>query len=230
MTGSGVDLRDVVTVNGKETPTVWIVSDQKHDQIAYVYQGPMARMEEFEPRTEAAMESDWVHIMTGRPDYYLKVMALCAKAGKQIGFDPAQEIHHVWDARRFKRAISKATAFFCNESELQAALKYLGLKRPEQLLEHVEIVVNTLGSRGSRILTREDTLTVPAVKPKKVVDTTGAGDAFRAGIYAGRFRGYDLRKSAIVGAAAASYVIEARGSLTNVPTWSQVEARARPLF
>ncbi len=230
MSDVGVDLRDLVTVDGNETPTVWIVSDSKHDQIAYVYQGPMGRMEEFEPRTEAAMESDWVHIMTGRPDYYLNVMEACSKAGKLIGFDPAQEIHHVWDARRFKKAISKATAFFCNENEMRTALRYLKLDRPEQLLGQVEMVVNTLGSRGSRIITREDTMDMPAVKPEKVVDTTGAGDAFRAGLYAGRFRGYDLRKSAIVGAAAASYVIEARGSLTNVPTWSQVEARAKPLF
>ncbi|MDD1769759.1 MAG: carbohydrate kinase family protein [Methanomassiliicoccales archaeon] len=226
----GVDLRDLVVVPDEETPTVWIVSDQEHNQIAYVYQGPMGDMERFAPRTEAALESDWVHIMTGRPDYYLKVMDVCAKAGRRIGFDPAQEIHHVWDARRFKRAVSRATVFFCNENELRTALKYLKLDRPEQLLDHVEVLVNTLGSRGSRILTREESLTVPAVKPMKVVDTTGAGDAFRAGFYAGRFRGHDLRKSAIAGAAAASFVIEARGSLTNVPTWSQVEARAKPFF
>ena len=44
MTKVGVDLRDLVVVEGQETPTVWIVSDSKHDQIAYVYQGPMGEM------------------------------------------------------------------------------------------------------------------------------------------------------------------------------------------
>jgi ribokinase len=230
MEQKGLDLRDLVEVEEQETPTVWIVSDQEHNQIAYVYQGPMGVMERFPPRTEAALESEWVHIMTGRPDYYLKVMDDCTRAGRKICFDPAQEIHHVWDPERFRKAISRAKMFFCNENELRTALRYLRMQKVEQLLEHVEVVVNTLGSRGSRICTREGMVEVPAVAPKQVVDTTGAGDAFRAGFYAGRFRGFDLRKSAAAGAVTASFIIESRGSLTNIPTWSSIEERARGLF
>ncbi len=230
MKDRGVDLGDLIRVEGVETPTVWIVSDEEHNQIAYVYQGPMGAMDSFEPRLEKALSSQWVHVMTGRPDYYLRVMEACAQAGKQVSFDPAQEIHHVWDAKRFERAIDHSKMFFCNENELRTAMRYVGANRPEDLLEHVEVLMNTVGARGSVLYTSKGKIEVPAVPTSRVVDTTGAGDAFRAGVYAGLFRNLALEKCAVVGAAAASFVIETRGSLTSIPSWEQVEERARPFL
>lgn len=222
MTQKGVDLQDLAEVDGYETPTVWIVSDSSHDQIAYVYQGPMGHMDRFELRMEKASEADHVHIMTGRPEYYLRLMRECVRMGKTISFDPAQEIHHIWTEGTFREAIGMCDAFFCNENELSTAMRYLGAKRPEDLLDHVDVLINTIGSRGSRIFTADGAVEIPAVKPAKVVDTTGAGDAFRAGYFAGIYRKYSILDSARIGASAASFVIEAKGSLTNVPDWAAV--------
>ncbi len=229
MAGKGVDLRDLVEVEGYETSTVWIVSDSHHNQIAYVYQGPMRHMEEFELRMNAATEAKFIHIMTGRPEYYLRLMKECVKLGKSISFDPAQEIHHIWAEDTFRQAMGMCDTFFCNENELRTAMKYLEAKRPEDLLEHVDVLFNTLGSKGSRIYTSEGEVEIPAVTPAKIVDTTGAGDAFRAGYFAGLYRQYSIADSARFGAAAASFVIEARGSLTNIPEWSQVLERVRSM-
>ncbi|HEY3421101.1 MAG TPA: carbohydrate kinase family protein [Methanomassiliicoccales archaeon] len=230
MIAKGVDLRDLVEVDGYETPTVWIVSDRAHDQIAYVYQGPMRRMEEFELRMNAANEAQFIHIMTGRPEYYLRLMKECVRLGKNISFDPAQEIHHIWTEEAFRQAIGMCDMFFCNENELKTAMRYLEAKRPEDLLDHVDVLFNTIGSKGSRIYTEEGELEIPAVKPTKVIDTTGAGDAFRAGYFAGLYRNYSIKDSARFGAAAASFVIEASGSLTNIPEWPEVLERARSVL
>jgi len=119
-----------------------------------------------------------------------------------------------------------ADAFLGNENELRTALKYMGKSRPEELLEHVDLLINTIGSKGSVIYTREGRIDVPAVKPRRILDTTGAGDAFRAGFFSGLYRGAGLRESAIIGAAVSSFVIEEKGSLTNMPSWAQVEERA----
>jgi sugar/nucleoside kinase (ribokinase family) len=227
MKEKGVDLRDLVEVDGLDTPTVWIVSDPSHDQIAYVYQGPMRRMGEFDLRMQAASEAEFVHIMTGRPEYYLRLMKECVRMGKTISFDPAQEIHHVWSEETFRQAIGMCHSFFCNENELRTAMRYLDAKRPEDLLDHVDILFNTIGSRGSRIYTADGEVEIPAVRPAKVVDTTGAGDAFRAGYFAGIYRKYSVTDSARMGASAASFVIESKGSLTNVPDWTAVLERAR---
>jgi sugar/nucleoside kinase (ribokinase family) len=225
----GVDLRDLVTVDDQETATVWIISDQEHNQIAYVYQGPMAKMETMPLRLDAARDSETVHIMTGRPPYYLNVMRECGHLGKRIGFDPAQEIHNVWNAVMFKEALSMSEMFFANENELRTALRYSEKKRAEDMLDLVPIVVNTLGAKGSIIHTRNGSIEIPAAKSGKIVDTTGAGDAFRAGFYAGLYRRRELRECAKLGAATASFVIEERGPLTNIPTWEGVEERANDI-
>jgi sugar/nucleoside kinase (ribokinase family) len=226
MESKGVDLRDLVIVNDQETATVWIISDGEHNQIAYVYQGPMAKMESMPLRMGAARDSQGVHIMTGRPPYYLEVMGECAKLGKKVGFDPAQEIHNVWNAITFKKALSMTEMFFANENELRTALRYADCRRAEDLLELVPIVVNTLGAKGSAIYTRSGTIEIPAARARTIADTTGAGDAFRAGFYAGLYRKMELRECAKLGAATASFVIEELGSLTNIPSWEEVEERA----
>jgi sugar/nucleoside kinase (ribokinase family) len=230
MEDKGVNLDELISVDGYETSTVWIVSDSAHNQIAYVYQGPMKDMGKFEPRMNAAREAEYVHICTGRPDYYLRIMEECKSLGKHISFDPAQEIHHIWDEKKFKKAFPLCDTFFANESELQIAMGYLGATNPEHLLKTVEFLVNTRGAKGSVIYCSSGVFKIPAVTPARTVDTTGAGDAFRAGFYAGRFRGYSVEECAVLGGSTASYIVESMGSMTNIPTWDQVLERAEHVF
>lgn len=164
---------------------------------------------------------------TGRPKYALEVCKLAKEEGKRVGFDPAQEIHYVYDADSFSRVIHKADMFFCNQSELAVALKYLRLKGKEDLLDIVDMVILTLGKRGSEIVRRDGaTIEIRPCRPKKVVDTTGAGDAYRAGFYAGLFRGMDLSDCGKAASSAASFAVESYGGQTNLPSWQEVEKRA----
>jgi len=94
----------------------------------------------------------------------------------------------------------------------------------------VSTIINTRGGDGSLVFTAKGTWAVPAVRPTRVVDPTGAGDAFRAGFYAGQYHGHGLLESVAYGSATASFVLEARGSLTNIPTWEMVEDRAEPVL
>jgi sugar/nucleoside kinase (ribokinase family) len=230
MEGRGVDLRDTVPVNGYETSTVLIVSDSAHNQIAYVYQGPMRDMGSFELRMDVARRSKVIHVSTGRPEYYLRLMKECRALGKEIVFDPAQEIHLIWSEEAFRKAAPLCDMLFCNENELRTAMRYLGAERPEEMLSHIPVLVTTQGAKGSIVYTAEGSWRIPAAKPKRMVDPTGAGDAFRAGFYAGKFRGGNILKWAAYGSATASFVLEEKGSLTNIPTWDEVEERAGPIL
>ncbi|MDH7509036.1 MAG: carbohydrate kinase family protein [Methanomassiliicoccales archaeon] len=225
MIDRGVDLRDLVKVEDDETPLVWIVSNSSHDQVAYVYQGAMRRMDAFEVRIGAARESKFVHICTGRPGYYLKVIKACREMNKFISFDPSQEIHHIWSEKDFCEAISQCDAFFANDSEMRTAMRYMHVQTPEELSTRLKFLVNTKGKEGCDIYEGKNRISVPAFNSKKIVDTTGAGDAFRAGFYAALYRGMTLRECAAAGSATASFIIESQGSLTNIPDWKDVEKR-----
>lgn len=232
MESRGVILDELVEVEGKETPTVWIATDEREDQVAYVFQGAMADMGAYPIRVKGAREALAVHLMTGSPDYYLKLLAQPYLLRKRRGLDPAQEIHHVWDAGRFRKALEFTDMLFCNRNELATALRYAGKEGPEELLgsyRGMQVIVNTLGGQGARIYTKNEVLDVPAAQVK-VVDPTGAGDAFRAGFYAGLYHGKGWMECGALGCAAASFVVGSPGSLTSIPDWGMVEERARSLL
>jgi sugar/nucleoside kinase (ribokinase family) len=223
---AGVDLEDLVTVDGYATPRAWIFTAPDGQQVTVIDQGPMRAMGGFETRGHAVEASDLVHIGTGQPAYYERIASLARDRGRRVAFDPAQEIHYVYNARTFRRLLRMAHIFFANEPEMARGLKLAGLQNPGDLLSTVEIVVLTRGTRGSLILGEEGEIKVPCIRAK-TVDATGAGDAYRAGFYAGLHLGKELRMCGLMGAAVASFAVEARGPQTNLPTWEQAWARVQ---
>jgi ribokinase len=221
-----IDLTDLKKIKGMRTPAVIMISDRAHNQIGFVDQGAILAQDKLALQTHAIKGSKVIHVGTGRPKYSLQVCKRAAKEGKTVAFDPAQEIHYVYDAKSFSAVIAEADIFFCNESELSVAQKYLGLRHKEDLLDVVDTVITTMGKRGSVIMTRNEAIEVPPCRAKKVVDTTGAGDAYRAGFYAGQMRGLSIEDSGIAASAAASFAVESFGGQTNLPTWKEVCQRA----
>ncbi|MCK4717075.1 MAG: carbohydrate kinase family protein [Thermoplasmata archaeon] len=221
----GVDLTDLRKVEGYLTPMCWILSDPEHNQIAVINQGPMRDADDFPITKHSIVHGDVVHICTGRPGYHMRVMAEARRLGKKIGFDPAQEIHYVYDPKTFTEMLSLSTFFFCNESELSRALEYTGKREAEELLSYVPTLIVTRGKNGSSIYTAGEKLDIPIVPPDKVVDTTGAGDAYRGGFYAAMSRSMDLHQCGLHGAASSSFAVEAVGPQTRLATWKELRER-----
>jgi len=73
-------------------------------------------------------------------------------------------------------------------------------------------VVVTLGERGSKILTPDREISIPAAEPRTVEDPTGAGDAYRGGLISGLVRGRDLELCAWLGSVCASFAVESYGT------------------
>jgi len=223
----GVDTNDLRTIARANTPTAWVFSDPKGNQMAVVDQGPMKDAGRLPLLRHSVQDVDLVHLGTGRPEYYLRIAKLASALRKIIAFDPSQEIHYVYTSRLFRELLRRSTYFFGNEAEIVRARRLARVTSTEGLLRAAEVVVVTLGSRGSVIYSRDGRIRIPRVRPRKVVDVTGAGDAYRAGFYAGLSRGLDLRRCGILASAVASFVVEKKGTQSNLPTWSQVLGRAR---
>lgn len=223
---SGVDTTDVVKVRGKKTPFIIMVSDKEHNQIGFVDQGAVLEQDRLPVRTHTVLSSRFVHIGTGRPSYSLKVAKLARKKKKTVGFDPAQELSYVYAPETFKAVLEHCDIFFANSAEVELAKTYLRLKEDAELLSYVKMIVNTRGGEGSRILTEDDDILVGTIQPDKIVDTTGAGDGFRAGFYAGLSRSLSIEECAWVGSATASFVVEGMGAQSTLPTWDMVQRRA----
>ncbi len=222
----GVDVTDVVKVKGSRTPFIIMVSDRDHNQIGFVDQGAMREQDRLPLRTHTVDSSRFVHVGTGRPSYALKVAKRGRGKKKTVAFDPAQELHYVYGPETFKAVLEQSDIFFCNSAELEKAKSYLNLKEDVELLSYARMVVNTRGGEGSRIMTEDDEVLVGTIQPDKVVDTTGAGDGFRAGFYAALSRSLAIEECAWVGAATASFVVEGMGAQSSLPSWEMVQRRA----
>ena len=222
----GVDLTDLRLVRGAATPTAWIFSDRKGNQMAVIDQGPMKAFR-LPMLRHSVKEAKLVHLGTGRPQYYARIATLAAELDRTIAFDPSQEIHYVYNPRLFRTLLGRTTYFFGNAAEIAQARRFVHVASTEGLLRFASVVIATLGSKGSVVYTREGKIRIPRVRPNRVADVTGAGDAYRAGFYAGLSREFDLRRCGILGSSVASFVIEAEGTQTHLPTWTQAVRRAR---
>jgi adenosine kinase len=89
-----------------------------------------------------------------------------------------------------KAFIAKATWVTVNDYESQLMQERTGWTL-EQISQQVEALIVTRGGEGSHIYTRSGRLEIPAAKPAAVVDPTGCGDAYRAGLLYGLTRKMD---------------------------------------
>jgi adenosine kinase len=100
----------------------------------------------------------------------------------------------------------------------------------EDVLDLTEVVIITKGKHGSIIKSKEKVLDIPIAEPRRVVDPTGAGDAYRAGIIKGYVHGCSLDTMGKMGSLAATYAIEEYGTQSHHYTWEEFVARYRESF
>ena len=224
----GVDVTDLRAIRGASTPSAWVFTAPGGKQTTVIDQGPMWDAHTRRLPTHTVHTAQVVHLATGRPRYHLRVARLAAKLGKTIALDPSQEITYAYTRESFLPLLRLARLFFGNETETRIALKFARLRQPKDLLRYVEQVIMTRGRKGSVVITREDGAhRIPRVPPRRIADVTGAGDAYRAGYYAGMSRGYEPRRCALLGSAVASFILERPGTQSAIPTWEDAVARAR---
>lgn len=93
----------------------------------------------------------------------------------------------------------------------------------------VKVVLVTLGDKGVVLSFEETIYEVPACKPQKLIDPTGAGDAFIGGFLNEYVNDENIQRCAFVGVATASFVVEGIGP-TSMWDKVQVYQRARELY
>lgn len=96
-----------------------------------------------------------------------------------------------------------------------------------QLVGHVEIGAVTRGAEGSVIVTADEIVEIPAQPVEKVVDTTGAGDLYAAGVLYGITRGYELATAGKIGSVCAAEIISHYGARPTIPLSDLVKGALR---
>jgi nucleoside kinase len=202
----GVDLSHLAVAPGASTPTCFIFTDLLDRQCFAIDGGPMTAMAQAPPGpglVQGLAPGGWLHVSTGDPLAYAPVVAAAREAGLHVALDPGQEMSFRYDGRSLAGLLAWCDLLFLNESELRVACDFLGHSSPEDLLAHVPTVVVTRGDKGASLYRREGrTVHAPAFAVDRLVDPTGAGDAFRSGWYAALQQGHPVEEALRWGQAA----------------------------
>ena len=223
----GVDLKHLTVVPGAPTPVCWIFTDASERQVAFINQGAALEGARRPVNRRAVASAKVVHFATGPPAYTLRAASLASSLGRRVAFDPGQELGYVWTPALLRRMLRLSDTLFLNDGERQTALRYMRLRKERDLLNHVDGLVLTHGRRGSEFLSGRERLLQKAVPASRVVNTTGAGDAFRGGLYAALWRGLGPAEQLLWGAAAASFAVETAGGPDGAPTVAALRSRIK---
>ncbi|MFA6427311.1 MAG: carbohydrate kinase family protein [Candidatus Magasanikbacteria bacterium] len=199
-----------------------ITTDKDDNQIIAFYNGAL----------EEAVE---LHISDVKEDIQLALVAPTKKEAmiqhaKELYdakipfiFDPSHQLT-AFNPRELSMIIGQAKMYIGNDYEMKLTQEMTGWD-PHELLNHVEIVITTLGEKGSIITTKEKVFEIAPCPATSVEDPTGAGDAYRAGFITGYVRGFDLKTCGQMASVAAVYAVEQYGTVNHTFTTKEFEKK-----
>ena len=145
-----------------------------------------------------------------------------ARAGIPFVFDPGQGLP-LFDGPELLAMIERASYLTVNDYEAKLLSERTGLSLAA-LAERVEALVVTLGAEGSVIHAGGATHTIAPVKAAAVVDPTGCGDAYRAGLLYGIAHEWDWPRTGRLAAVLGSLKIASRGGQNHAVNRENVAA------
>ena len=219
---AGVDTSLVVQVPGKFTASFFCNTDQANNQIASFYTGGMANAAELSFRT--VKDCGLAIIAPNDPAAMVQYADECRTLRIPYIFDPGQQCTRM-TGDELTEGVVGATAVICNDYEFELLRQKTGMDEAA-ILKHAQVLVVTKGEHGSSVYTREGARTdVPAVTPRRIVDPTGVGDAYRGGLLKGMAVGAPYDVCARLGSVAATYALEHLGGQSHAYTWDEFKAR-----
>jgi adenosine kinase len=151
-----------------------------------------------------------------------------AAAGIPFVFDPGQGLP-MFSGADLLSMMQGARALAVNDYEASVVEEKTGRKVGE-LARNLGAVVVTRGAEGSRIFADGRTIDVAAAKPDAVVDPTGCGDAYRAGLLYGMARQWSWEKCGRLASVMGAIKIAHRGGQNHRPDRAEIARRFRDAF
>ncbi len=209
----GLSVKGIRTVDDEATAGAYITTDQSDNQITGFNPGAMKHpclfeVDGFDPANTIAI------IAPGNLDDMLGLSKKFKDLNIKYIFDPGQQLN-ILTGENLMEMITGAHILISNDYELEMIIKSTGQSK-DQLLEHCDGIVTTLGEQGADVHLKGGSVHVPGAKADRVLDPTGAGDSFRAGLIKGLVEGKDIAKAAEMGAIIASFSVECQGTQCHV--------------
>jgi adenosine kinase len=204
----GVSLEYIREISGTYTAQAFITTDSDNNQITAFHPGAMQHAHEQTVPTDKGMNLGVI-----APDGKLGMLQHAHQfydAGIPFLFDPGQGLP-LFSGKELKEFIDMATWVALNDYESQMLEQKTGLSA-YAIADQVAALIVTWGAKGSVIYSKQRRIDVPAVAAKEVLDPTGCGDAYRAGLIYGLMHDKDLETTGNIASLMGSIKIAYRGT------------------
>ena len=223
---AGVDTSLVRQVPDKFTASFFCSTDTENNQIASFYTGAMAHAAELSFRTVEA--PGLVIISPNDPAAMIQYAEECRTLRIPCIFDPGQQCARM-SGPELRDGIVGARIVICNDYEFELIRQKTGMGEGE-VLEVAECLIITRGEEGSSIYQKGSRTDVKAVPPLRIVDPTGVGDAYLAGLMKGLAVGAPYQVCVQLGSVAATYALEHLGGQSHAYTVGEFKSRYEAHF
>lgn len=217
-----IDRRDDVL-----TATAIIGTDSQENQIGFFHPGADGLGEW--PDLSSVSDDIAVAIISPRNEALMIAGAVwCHEQGIPVYFDPGQRLSSM-STDDLDRLTRLSTGVIVNEYEWSLLQEKLGCTE-ENFASLCPLLIVTRGADGVTYFNEEGAQNIGACPTEKVVNPTGAGDAFRAGLLYGLTNEWSLLHSCRLGAAIGSFAVEYEGTLLDVLDTESVWNRAKESY
>ena len=201
------------------TAQAFITTDTDDNQITAFHPGAMN--ESYQNSVNDAKGVTLAIIAPDGREGMFKHAKECFDAGIPFLFDPGQGLP-MFNGEELLGFIEMADYLAVNDYEAQMLQEKTGLDL-ETLASKVKALIVTLGANGSHIYADGQRFDIPPVKADIVVDPTGCGDAYRAGLLYGISRAWDWPTCGRLASVMGSIKIASRGGQNHKPTKAEIE-------
>jgi len=204
----GIDRTHVTPVFGTYTAQAYITTDMDDNQITAFHPGAMN--EAHQNRVDAIDSAELGILAPDGRQAMIEHARQFADRGIPFVFDPGQGLP-MFEKPELDEFIDQATYITVNDYESWLLQEKTGRKL-EDIASSVEAMIVTRGGEGSRIYTDGTTVDIPTAKVDALVDPTGCGDAYRAGLLHGLSRGLDWETTGRIASLTGGIKIEKHGT------------------
>jgi adenosine kinase len=205
----GVDLTHVMRIEDHLTASAFMMADQRDNHIASFYPGP-AKLAAFIDARPIGDRCRYAVVGATTPEVMVQHAREFGLSTARLIYDPAFQIV-LLTPEQLRSGIDAAWAVVSNDYEYAMIERKTGLSIAA-IAGMAELVVVTYGDQGSELIRGDRRVRVPAAPVAKVVDPTGAGDAYRSGLIKGLLLDLDLEITGRIAGLAAAYAVEQVGT------------------
>ncbi len=222
----GISTRAIRKVADSYTAQCFVTADLDNNQINAFHPGAMQFSHENNVADAGALR---VAIIApdGR-DGMLKHARDCAAQGVPFMFDPGQQLP-MFSGDELLTFIDQATYVAANDYEFEMLMNRTGLTLPD-IAARLDALIITRGEKGSEIYVKGERHEIPCVLAEAVVDPTGCGDAFRAGLLFGIVNGYDWPTTGRLASVMGAIKIAHQGGQNHAATATEIADRFEKEF